>query len=124
MTAFTEFANAVHELWREAGQPTMRQIAAATNGSVPKTTVHAMLTGANLPTWETASAVVTALGGDPDAYLALWTAARPPARARPRVDRLAPVDDVTLIAEAIRDGLGGIASAIRELARATDNGGL
>lgn len=116
MTAFTEFANAVHELWREAGQPTMRQIAAATNGSVPKTTVHAMLTGANLPTWKTVSVVVTALGGDPDAYLPLWNAAR--------VDRLAPVDDVTLIAEAIRDGLGGIASAIRELARSINNGGL
>jgi len=54
------------DLWREAGRPTMRELAA--KADLPVSTVHNSLTGRTQPQRRTLEVLVRALGGDPEDF--------------------------------------------------------
>lgn len=67
-----EFTAALRELWVASRCPTLREIARSTDGRVSHTAVGSALSGAVLPRWNTAFALIEALGGDPVNYRAAW----------------------------------------------------
>jgi tetratricopeptide (TPR) repeat protein len=71
-----EMFDALRLLHRQAGAPSVRQIAARTGqGGLSHSTVHDILKGRRVPKWATFEQVVSALGGDPETFRLRWAAA-------------------------------------------------
>jgi DNA-binding phage protein len=65
----------IQQIHREAGEPSMRDIARL--AELSHDTVHRVLVGrSTCPTWRSLSRVVRALGGDVEAVRRLWLATR------------------------------------------------
>jgi hypothetical protein len=73
----TDLASALGDLHRAAGKPTSRKIAAAI-GPISHTTVAVALAGRRTPSWPILEKIVVHLGGDVEAFRALWAAAVTP----------------------------------------------
>lgn len=122
-----QFLSALGALWRDADRPTTRAL--GERAGVPSSTVHNTLSGASWPRWESASAIIEALGGDPAAYPELWARGdavrRKPTtltarsaspalyKERQAVTDSEPSADARLIADALRE----LAEAIRGLGK-------
>lgn len=109
------FTDAMRDLWQEANCPSTHAL--AVSAGVAKATAHSTLSGRTLPNWDLASKLITALGGDPDAYNHLWTEARAQsvkASYAPQ-ERAHTQTSAQLVANVIREGLADIAAAIRDL---------
>lgn len=66
-------------LHQRAGEPSMRTVAARTEGKISHDTVHRLLvrgSDSKVPRWPTLETLVTALGGDTARFHELWLASR------------------------------------------------
>lgn len=71
--------DALRELYRRAGSPSTRMLAARITQAgvaVSHSTVHDALSGKRAVSWHRTEALVEALGGDVEAFRALWMTAR------------------------------------------------
>jgi DNA-binding NarL/FixJ family response regulator len=84
------FFDALLDLHRRAGEPSIRDIARQIQ-TLSHDTVHRTLTGPTLPRWASVEMVVQALGGDVDSIKSVWLA------ARTREDEGSPVSDDHLV---------------------------
>ncbi len=119
-----QFADLLAELHTAAGRPSSRKVAAAAGGLLSHTTVAALLSGGYLhqPSWSSVSAIVTALGGDPDTVLPIWKATYPTARtgraayhpvhARPTAAP-APTSDVAAAIDRLAAAIESLADVIK-----------
>lgn len=122
-----QFVAALGALWQDADRPTTRAL--GDRAGLPSSTVHNTLSGHSWPRWESASAIIEALGGNPAEHRELWVkgdvARRKPTTLTARAASPAlrkeqqavtddePSADARLIADALRD----LAEAIRELGK-------
>jgi hypothetical protein len=68
---------ALRELHLQAGEPSTRAIARSTGRAISHDTVHRILTGQDLPRWNTLELIVKALDdGKVETFRALWVSAR------------------------------------------------
>jgi hypothetical protein len=67
---------ALCDLYLHAGEPSMREIAHSTGDAISRDTVHRILRCERVPRWRPLELVVKALGGDVEAFRALWVSAR------------------------------------------------
>jgi len=66
----------LHQLYRNAGEPSIRDITARTDPKVSRDTVHRTLRSGDLPKFQVLLSVVKALAGDEGRFAELWRAAR------------------------------------------------
>lgn len=105
--------NAIQDLYRQAGCPSLRQIADRTSGAVSHMAVSNIVHHPGpRPRWVTVAQVIKALGGDPADYLDLFTAAHPPPATREARKR---TETATLI-KAMND----LTAAVNDLTAAID----
>jgi transcriptional regulator with XRE-family HTH domain len=73
----------LNRLRNAAGGLTTRQIAERTGNAVSHTTVAETLNGNRIPGWRAMRAIVLALGGDEELFMALWIGVKPPPEREP-----------------------------------------
>jgi tetratricopeptide (TPR) repeat protein len=75
--AITHLFDRLHELHLNAGEPSLRRIVAGIGrGEVSLSTVYNTLAGPRVPAWGFLELIVARLGGDPEEFRSLWSAAR------------------------------------------------
>lgn len=75
-TPFKNLRYRLQRLYREACEPSTREVARRTNHAVSHTTVSAVLRCEKLPGWGQLELIVEALGGNRDEFRRLWVAVR------------------------------------------------
>lgn len=120
-------AAALRRLHEEDGAPSTRVVArmAERRGlGLSHTSVHNLLTGSVVPSWDVLRRVVTVLDGDPEQFRALWLAARPPALMRGGVRMPGPGREWRVAANLERDGMHCVAELTEEAGLVSRIGGL
>ena len=106
----TTFLSVMHELRMRQGNPSVREIARRTNGTISHTTVAEIFRGNTIASWRKVLAVVKGLGGDPKVILPLWRVAR---GDRPTLDPT--LDDPLVVAvERLATAVEGLVAKLPE----------
>jgi hypothetical protein len=106
--------DALQELHRVAGAPSVRRIAAHCP-SASHATVHSTLRGQTYPSWVVAAEIITALGGNPKDYRRLYLADRPDTRVIAPVARSGAAGDLIAAITANTEALDRLTATVQGL---------